>query len=87
MGEGRFRPVIVTTGGERNGQTEILSGLEAGQQVVASGQFLIDSEANLRGVLARLAGDGGQGMEDGGKQVSPTPIPQPPFSADAERQP
>ena len=54
-GEGRFRPVLVTTGGERGGQTEILSGLEAGQQVVASGQFLIDSEANLRGVLNRLA--------------------------------
>ncbi|MGH8443175.1 MAG: efflux RND transporter periplasmic adaptor subunit [Nevskiaceae bacterium] len=54
-GGGRFRPVIVTTGGERGGQTEVLSGLEDGQQVVASGQFLIDSEANLRGVLTRLA--------------------------------
>jgi Cu(I)/Ag(I) efflux system membrane fusion protein len=53
-GEGRFRPVIVTSGGERSGQTEILSGLEPGQQVVASGQFLIDSEANLRGVLNRI---------------------------------
>ena len=38
---------------------EILSGLKAGERVVASGQFLIDSEASLRGVLARLedAGD------------------------------
>ena len=59
-GKDRFRPVLVTTGGERNGQTEILSGLEAGQQVVASGQFLIDSEANLRGVLSRLAPPGQQ---------------------------
>ena len=33
----------------------IRSGLVAGQQVVASGQFLIDSEASLQGVMARAA--------------------------------
>jgi membrane fusion protein, copper/silver efflux system len=33
----------------------IRSGLVAGQQVVASGQFLIDSEASLQGVIARAA--------------------------------
>ncbi|MGH8530759.1 MAG: efflux RND transporter periplasmic adaptor subunit [Nevskiales bacterium] len=54
-GEGRFRPVEVQTGGEREGKTEILAGVEEGQQVVVSGQFLIDSEANLRGALTRLA--------------------------------
>jgi Cu(I)/Ag(I) efflux system membrane fusion protein len=52
--EGRFRPVEVTTGLESGGQTEIASGLRAGQRVVLSGQFLIDSEANLRGLEARL---------------------------------
>ena len=40
-------------GSEAGGKTVILSGLEADQNVVASGQFLIDSEASLRGVLAR----------------------------------
>ena len=53
-GAGRFTPANVEVGLERGGQTEILSGLEAGQQVVISGQFLIDSEASLKGVEARL---------------------------------
>ena len=53
-GEGHFRAVAVTAGDESEGKVEIRKGLEAGQQVVASGQFLIDSEANLRGALTRL---------------------------------
>lgn len=52
--QGRFRPVSVTTGAEADGRTAVLSGLHEGDQVVASGQFLIDSEASLQGVLARL---------------------------------
>jgi len=55
-GVGRYRPVQVETGPERNDETVILSGLEAGQQVVVSGQFLIDSEASLRGMYQRLGG-------------------------------
>ena len=51
---GRFRPVNVQTGLESAGQTEIRSGLQAGQRVVVSSQFLIDSEASLKGVEARL---------------------------------
>jgi Cu(I)/Ag(I) efflux system membrane fusion protein len=54
---GRFRPVEVRTGLEAGGQTEIVQGLQAGQQVVLSGQFLIDSEASLRGLEARLNQD------------------------------
>lgn len=50
-----FKPVEVTTGEEHAGNTEILSGLTEGEQVVASGQFLIDSEASLSGVLAKLS--------------------------------
>ncbi len=50
-----YRPVEITTGQERNNQTEILSGLAEGEEVVASGQFLLDSEASLSGVLARLS--------------------------------
>jgi Cu(I)/Ag(I) efflux system membrane fusion protein len=57
-GEGRFRPVEVKTGREAQDQTEILAGLAAGQQVVLSGQFLIDSEASLRGLEARLNQEG-----------------------------
>lgn len=51
---GRFRPVEVQAGIESGGQTEIKSGLQAGQRVVVSSQFLIDSEASLKGVEARL---------------------------------
>lgn len=51
---GRFHPVEVTTGQEVGEQTEIRSGLALGQRVVRSGQFLIDSEASLRGLMARL---------------------------------
>lgn len=52
--ENRFQPTEVQTGAEAAGKTVILAGLKEGQKVVASGQFLIDSEASLRGVLARL---------------------------------
>jgi Cu(I)/Ag(I) efflux system membrane fusion protein len=55
LGEGRFRPVEVQTGAEANGQTQIRAGLEAGQSVVVSGQFLIDSEASLRAATTRMA--------------------------------
>ena len=51
---GRFRPVDVEIGIETGGQTEVKRGLRVGQRVVVSSQFLIDSEASLRGVEARL---------------------------------
>ena len=53
-GEGGFDPVEIKAGATAGGQTEILEGLKAGQQVVVSGQFLIDSEASLRGTVARM---------------------------------
>ena len=51
---GSYRPVNVETGIESAGQTEIKKGLTMGQRVVVSSQFLIDSEASLKGVEARL---------------------------------
>jgi Cu(I)/Ag(I) efflux system membrane fusion protein len=53
-GKGLFRPVLVRTGAEQAEQVEITAGLTAGAPVVVSGQFLLDSEANLRGALDRL---------------------------------
>jgi|TARA_B110000879_G_scaffold211183_1_gene303107 Cu(I)/Ag(I) efflux system membrane fusion protein len=50
-----YRPVEVTTGQERDRYTEVLNGLAEGEEVVVSGQFLIDSEASLSGVLTRLS--------------------------------
>jgi membrane fusion protein, copper/silver efflux system len=55
-GDGKFRPVDIEVGIEDNGQTEIRKGLAAGQKVVLSGQFLIDSEASLKGTLTRMEG-------------------------------
>ncbi len=55
-GKGRFRPAEVHVGHEAGGQTEILAGLAPGEKVVASGQFLLDSEASLTGVAARPIG-------------------------------
>lgn len=66
---GRFAAVEVMTGAEANGQTEVIKGLSAGQKVVASGQFLIDSEASLRGALQRLGGS----APDAPKPSTPTP--------------
>jgi membrane fusion protein, copper/silver efflux system len=54
LGEGRFRATQVEVGTESGGQSEIRRGLAAGDKVVLSGQFLIDSEASLAGTLARL---------------------------------
>jgi len=56
---GRFQAVEVETGVEHAGQTEIRSGLMAGQKVVVSGQFLVDSEASLRATESRLSDGGG----------------------------
>ncbi len=48
---GQFKPVEVQIGAERDGQLVIRQGLSAGQKVVASGQFLLDSEASMRGLI------------------------------------
>ncbi|TAK90241.1 MAG: efflux RND transporter periplasmic adaptor subunit [Burkholderiaceae bacterium] len=54
QGDGKFVAVEVEPGIDSHGQTEIRTGLKAGQKVVVSGQFLIDSEASLRGTATRL---------------------------------
>lgn len=51
--EGGFLPAEVEIGREANGKTEIRAGLAEGEQVVTSGQFLIDSEASLSGIEIR----------------------------------
>ena len=56
MGEGRFKPAIVHIGIETDSKVEIIGGLEEGQEVVVSSQFLIDSESSMRAALLRLAG-------------------------------
>jgi len=54
LGEGRFAPREVTLGAEGGGLVQVLSGLEAGERVVTSSQFLLDSESNLREAIQKL---------------------------------
>ncbi len=55
QGAGKFMPVDVVIGTESNGKSEVRKGLEIGQKVVVSGQFLIDSEASLKGTQTRIS--------------------------------
>lgn len=63
-GPGRYRPVQVEIGRDLGDRLEVLSGLQAGQEVVASGQFLIDSEASMQGLLPRQAGGSNTGAAE-----------------------
>lgn len=54
LGGGRMQPRAVRIGRSAGGYTEVLAGLSGGERVVTSGQFLIDSEADLDGALQRL---------------------------------
>lgn len=65
-GEGHYRAQEVRLGDEANGKTVVLEGVEPGEKVVLSGQFLIDSEASLTGTLARLQSSG-DATSDGAK--------------------
>ena len=58
---GVFLPQEVQTGQDYDQWTEVVAGLQSGEEVVASGQFLIDSEASLQGFLSRLSTQPGVG--------------------------
>ena len=76
QGDGRFAPVDVQPGIEAQGETEIRQGLKAGDKVVLSGQFLIDSEASLRATETRMEGPAsGPAFHKGtGKVISVSPV-------------
>jgi len=52
--KGKFEPRLVTLGLESNGKIAVLEGLKAGEEVVTSAQFLIDSESKLREATAKM---------------------------------
>jgi Cu(I)/Ag(I) efflux system membrane fusion protein len=72
-----FRAAVVRVGAEHGGRSEILEGVRAGQTVVASGQFLIDSEANLRSAFDDLAGSNEATPKDAKPMLMPAPSTQP----------
>jgi Cu(I)/Ag(I) efflux system membrane fusion protein/cobalt-zinc-cadmium efflux system membrane fusion protein len=55
LGDGRFAPREVTLGREGEGYVQVLQGIEEGETIVTSAQFLIDSESNLREAVRRMA--------------------------------
>jgi Cu(I)/Ag(I) efflux system membrane fusion protein len=73
-GDGTFAPVAVDVGRESGDLTEIRNGIAVGTSVVASSQFLIDSEASLRGVLARMnVADASAAASGGATAAAATP--------------
>jgi Cu(I)/Ag(I) efflux system membrane fusion protein len=62
-GDGRFQPRDVVIGMESGEWLEVQSGLQEGDKVVTSGQFLIDSEASLKASLARMGSVNGSNKE------------------------
>ncbi len=59
LGEGRFAPREVTLGLERQGYSEVLRGLEEGERVVTSAQFLLDSESRLQEAIQKMIAQAG----------------------------
>jgi len=55
-GGGRYTPRAVTLGKELDDVAEVLAGVNAGERVVSSATFLIDSESRLQASLAQVAG-------------------------------
>jgi RND family efflux transporter MFP subunit len=66
LGEGKFLPKDVVLGSEGQGVVEIKSGLTEGEKIVTSGQFLIDSESNLKEAINRMIGAKSPGAEKAG---------------------
>ena len=57
LGEGKFKPVEVKLGDYSDGYYQVLNGINAGNTIVTSAQFLIDSESNLRAALSQFGAE------------------------------
>ena len=58
-GNGFFEPRLVTTGERSGDRIQILSGLSGGERIVTSGNFLIDSESQMKAAAAGMGGMAG----------------------------
>jgi len=63
MGGGKLMPHEVEVGRVAGNQTEILTGVEPGQRVVTSAQYILDSESNMAEVMKSMMGMMGEGMD------------------------
>jgi RND family efflux transporter MFP subunit len=72
LGGGWFEPRELKLGVTADGWVEVLEGVRAGERIVTSSQFLIDSESNLRAAVGAMAGPG-----EGGAKPSESAQSQP----------
>lgn len=63
-GQGRLEPREVTLGVKAEGYWEVLTGLQEGEQIATSGNFLIDSESKLAAAESMMGMMGAIGMGD-----------------------
>lgn len=63
LGAGRLLPQEIQMGRTAGDLTEIVAGLEPGQRIVTSAQYLLDSESNLAEVMRSMIGQGGAAMD------------------------
>jgi multidrug efflux pump subunit AcrA (membrane-fusion protein) len=82
LGQGRITPQEVEVGRSGGGYVEVLAGLEPGQRVVTSAQYLLDSESNLAETMRSMMGmmntsDMGsmEGMDMGGEDMEGMDMP------------
>lgn len=71
LGGGYFEPREVKLGVAAEGYVEVLEGIQPGEQIVTTSQFLIDAESNLRSAVAAMAGH--EGMTAPAKPGAPAP--------------
>ena len=77
QGEGRFQPRELVVGIKVDDYFQVLSGLEEGDRVVVSGNFLVDAESKLKAALSQMAAGG----EEHGKQLYHCPM-HPTYTSD-----
>ena len=73
-GDGHFEPRTVETGLRHDGRLQILSGVEAGETVVTSANFLLDSESKLRAAASNFGDVDGEEPDGKGEKKKPAPL-------------
>lgn len=77
LGEGRFEPRTVKLGIHADGYAEVLGGLEAGETVVVSANFLIDAESNFKAALGGFGHHPGSAPGENGQATPATSMTTP----------
>ncbi|GMU36479.1 MAG: efflux RND transporter periplasmic adaptor subunit [Phycisphaerae bacterium] len=71
-GGGKFKPREVQLGVDlEDGQVEVVFGLDEGERVVTSGQFLLDTESRLKEAIAKASAP----SNDAAAEATPRPVP------------